>query len=138
MYMNFEVYDEGLANEVKNVETIEGANLKISVLESIIYDFVREAFNEADFTLSIYNIEYIFAEVISRFKEKEIKTKALEQEPKTGHWIKVIKPLPLSDSCKECVRCSRCGTHWEYSFKFCPNCGADMNEIQDSEVTDNG
>lgn len=50
--------------------------------------------------------------------------KALEQEPKTGHWI-----------CDRAnVRCSHCGRGYKdfygkasiASYKYCPNCGADM------------
>ena len=55
--------------------------------------------------------------------------KALEQEPKTGHWI-AIDEEPHED-----YECDRCGyavstytaniePHTEY--KFCPNCGTKM------------
>ena len=45
--------------------------------------------------------------------------KALEQEPKTGHWIK-------SDIGGAKV-CSVCQAHMGLSnFKYCPNCGAKM------------
>ena len=52
--------------------------------------------------------------------------KALEQEPKTGHWN-------CGDDMFEYAICSSCkhetGEAWEYAkrnFKFCPNCGAKM------------
>ena len=52
---------------------------------------------------------------------------ALEQEPKTGHWIKdnpFVKPY-----CSEC-KTSCIGLHgFDYTLtNFCPNCGADMRE----------
>lgn len=69
-----------------------------------------------------------------RYEALKIAIEALEQEPKTGHWIKVNKVLPLSDSRIECVRCNRCGTHWDYGFKFCPNCGCRMeSEVKDAD-----
>ena len=49
-------------------------------------------------------------------------------QPKTGHWINEILPLPLSDGSKECVRCSNCGLHYDDVSYYCPNCGAKMEE----------
>ena len=46
---------------------------------------------------------------------------ALEQEPKTGHWIRI--------KAYEKWECSECNTVFRFTFKehnFCPNCGADM------------
>ena len=64
----------------------------------------------------------------------EMAIKALEQEPKTGHWI-AIDEEPHED-----YECDKCGytistytaniePHTEY--KYCPNCGAKM--VQESE-----
>ena len=60
--------------------------------------------------------------------------KALEQEPKTGHWIK-----NEDDTCWWYV-CSECGqvplkNIWndaDVLSQFCPNCGAKMVELQES------
>ena len=56
--------------------------------------------------------------------------KALEQEPKTGHW----KPFDLTfgRSIYYCTSCE-CGTNMETVFKYCPNCGAKMVEPQERE-----
>ena len=65
---------------------------------------------------------------------EEMAIKALEQEPKTGHWEYVQydgNPNIGNWHCSECGRivsgaitdCSPV-----YSYKFCPNCGADMRE----------
>ena len=55
---------------------------------------------------------------------KEMAIKALEQEPKTGHWI---------DDCGG-VKCSCCGYCIDddyYAKTYCPNCGCRI----ESEVT---
>ena len=51
------------------------------------------------------------------------------EQPKTGHWINEILPLPLSDGSKECVKCSKCGLHYDNPSYYCPNCGAKMEEV---------
>ena len=63
--------------------------------------------------------------------------KALEQEPKTGHWIKYGIPR-----CGEQhYKCTSCGYYINFGqwgelytkeFKYCPNCGARMAESEDS------
>ena len=47
--------------------------------------------------------------------------KALEQEPKTGHWIPSHIPESILDECSECG--FSCGA---FTFNYCPNCGAKM------------
>ena len=55
---------------------------------------------------------------------------ALEQEPKTGHWIK-IKPYPLQMHDYEC---SECGHETDDDTEdYCSSCGARMVEPQESE-----
>lgn len=44
----------------------------------------------------------------------------------TGKWVHEILPLPLSDGSKECVRCSKCGLHYDNATNYCPNCGSRM------------
>ena len=61
--------------------------------------------------------------------------KALEQEPKTGHWIEQIDH---EENCRTliCSNCDRPALHDEDSIwkhKFCPHCGAKMIELQESE-----
>ena len=53
--------------------------------------------------------------------------KALEQEPKTGHWI------TLKDEwgdINEAV-CSCCDSNGHHKWNYCPNCGADMREVEE-------
>lgn len=55
--------------------------------------------------------------------------KALEQEPRKGHW----------EHDRVNVRCSNCGRGYKDAFgrtsaityNFCPNCGADMREVEE-------
>lgn len=56
--------------------------------------------------------------------------KALEQAPKTGHWIKIQK---TQKGCHDCTvityeyHCSECDSINVSPYKnFCPNCGARM------------
>lgn len=57
-----------------------------------------------------------------------IAIKSLEQEPKTGHWMK--------SNIGGAKVCSVCNAHMGLSsFKFCPNCGAKMVESQESGDT---
>ena len=59
-------------------------------------------------------------------KAKEMAIKALEQEPKTGHWIRM--------KAYEKWGCSECSTVFRFTFKehdYCPNCGAKMVNPQE-------
>lgn len=70
-----------------------------------------------------------------KLRELETRIKALEQEPKTGHWINVNKgkwnTIPA-------YKCSVCGENadlrdWSGKSPFCPWCGAKMVESRESE-----
>lgn len=56
---------------------------------------------------------------------------ALPSAQKKGHWIRVH---PLQEDLIEAYMCSECKAgYWEIdpeSYFFCPNCGADMREMQ--------
>jgi len=52
--------------------------------------------------------------------------KALEQEPKTGHW----KPY-LKEGLR--YQCSACDSRFTIPWEYCPHCGAKMIEPQESE-----
>ena len=65
--------------------------------------------------------------------------KALEQEPKTGHWIlKRTFPTKLYDEhlneykCSECYREIKCTESQLVNYPYC-HCGAKMVEPQESE-----
>jgi rubrerythrin len=64
--------------------------------------------------------------------------KALEQEPKTGHWIDTDEEPHEVWECDHCgfvIDGSGCIEPYEYrdTYKYCPNCGAKMFEPQESE-----
>ena len=64
-----------------------------------------------------------------KLEELEKRIEALEQEPKTGHWIRI--------SPAEIYECSECGqsvmTSDICAYKFCHGCGARMVDPQESE-----
>lgn len=57
--------------------------------------------------------------------------KALEQEPKTGHWIKDDITERSKSAYKH--KCDRCGAYHRAMYDYCPSCGAKMFEPQESE-----
>lgn len=48
--------------------------------------------------------------------------KALEQEPKTGHWI--------TCNVLQEVKCSECRVCFRHTTNYCPNCGTRMTTTQ--------
>ena len=54
--------------------------------------------------------------------------KALEQEPKTGHWIAVVDKWGDIVTTVSGYKCSECGEFDGFRDKYCPNCGAKMVE----------
>ena len=56
--------------------------------------------------------------------------KALEQEPKTGHWIEEF----VDTEGEVRFTCSCCGKYQLFGTDFCYNCGAKMEEVEDENV----
>ena len=54
--------------------------------------------------------------------------KALEQEPKTGYWMHWISHYE-EDEKVGWYECDRCHTERAFKTKFCPDCGAKMQEV---------
>ena len=74
---------------------------------------------------------------IAEYQEaKTMAIEALEQEPKTGHWIPVeypsgVEAFGVKVMTAVALKCSECGEEVDISdgdFKLCPNCGARMKE----------
>ena len=59
--------------------------------------------------------------------------KALDNEPKTGHWIAVVDKWGDVVTTINGYKCSECGEFNGYKDIYCPNCGAKMVEPQESE-----
>lgn len=59
-----------------------------------------------------------------------------EQEPKTGHWIKLflIDTSDIDGQCSECGFIHRFIDGYTAQYDYCPNCGARMIEPQESEL----
>jgi len=76
--------------------------------------------------------EYLFESLCEDLKklqaENEKLRKALEQETKTGHWIADVDRWGDIATSVNGYRCSECGMFEADMDKFCPNCGAKMEE----------
>jgi len=95
---------------------------------------VIEILNKVKFSFYEVSTDLI---VSGKYREAyNMAIKALEQEPKTGHW-KVVSD-GYGDNAYIC-ECSECkDTVWVYKdadrkWNYCPNCGAKMFEPQESE-----
>lgn len=61
----------------------------------------------------------------------DIEFEVEEQEPRKGHWIKYGIPRCGEQhyqctNCENYVNFGQWGEYYKRSFKYCPNCGADM------------
>lgn len=78
--------------------------------------------------ISILNFERGYFCDLKGCQEQQAYTmaiRALEQEPKIGHWI----------NGNYHIECSECGEEYPYQLRnYCPNCGARMVEPQESEI----
>ena len=115
-------------------EKIEGAKeVVVPYIVEELRHYNIDGNGEADAEEARKDLEEIFGLAI----------KALEQEPKTGHWIEKGKTDIAYDmsgykSWATKYMCNHCGfihtaieNHGVYSY--CPNCGAKMVEPQESE-----
>ena len=92
-------------------------------------------------TLRREELKHSVGDLDEDIKAFDMAIEALEQEPKTGHWIKYSIPR-----CGEQhYKCTSCGYYINFGqwgelytkeFKYCPHCGAKMVEPQESEVQD--
>lgn len=74
------------------------------------------------------------AETPDYYKMEEackVAIKALEQEPKTGHWI---KGYTFPDG--EYWKCDKCNEliKVKYPMNYCNNCGSDNREVEDGKT----
>lgn len=75
--------------------------------------------------------EWVIPAIEKTWNEKKCDEilKALEQEPKTGHWIN-HKDEHQCSQCRETVIADK--DIWEeYPYDYCPNCGAKMQEVDE-------
>ena len=78
-----------------------------------------------------------FANLIPQAKEAlDMAIQALEQESKTGYWIKYGIPRCEEQhykctSCEYYINFGRWGEFYAREFKYCPHCGAEMEGEQD-------
>ena len=53
------------------------------------------------------------------------------QEPRKGHWIMTSDYLTTAYGSIDYVKCSCCGEDSLEEGDYCPNCGADMREVEE-------
>lgn len=76
---------------------------------------------EIDGTMSDGMIhKYAVFGIIDKYKAEREGIKALEQEPKTGHWIEHQEGRWIY------AKCSNCGTVHDTQTNYCPTCGFAM------------
>ena len=59
--------------------------------------------------------------------------KSLEQEPKAGHWMKVVDEDDGLGNMTWHHECSMCNKSGWGEYKYCPNCGAKMAESEEEQ-----
>lgn len=67
---------------------------------------------------------------VTKEETLDMAIKALEQEPKTGHWNDIPKYKDIA------WQCSECGHFSTMKHNYCPDCGCRMFEPQESEAED--
>jgi hypothetical protein len=97
---------------------------KLNELKIIFEDCMVDAEGDRDAAEALKNNQ-------DSAKALDIAIKALEQEPKTGHWIEVTNGRGghECDLCHEYAPSYKDGDEW--LTKYCPNCGADMREVEE-------
>lgn len=128
-------YDQGNMGEQKEYLRMSIEALKQEPCEDTISrQTLIERINNAEEIFKSDNMESIASDdgdpfvdgVLSgvfNIRQMVIQAPPVIPQPKTGHWVNEILPLPLSDGSKECVRCSKCGLHYDNPSYYCPNCG---------------
>ena len=77
--------------------------------------------------LKTYKIKNKYALIgEERFEALDMAIKALEQQPKTGHWIADVDRWGDIVTTVNGYRCSECNTFDTDKDNYCPNCGAKM------------
>jgi hypothetical protein len=75
-------------------------------------------------------LEHSVSDLDEDIKAFDMAIKALEREPKLGHWDKKdLGHVEYSAVCSECGE----WTYWSERSNFCPNCGCRMVDPQESE-----
>ena len=95
---------------------------RIEDMREVVLPFVKKILLETNYEglgeADAKEFEKDFNEIL------ELAIKALEQEPRKGHWILYLKRGLV-------VKCSECGSRFSLGYNYCPNCGADMREAEE-------
>ena len=93
-----------------------------------------EFLTKISYALGTMAVEYLSEKDGEKMREA---IKALEQEPKIGHWI--TENMSDGDVGYRCSECNElfwleCGTPKDNKYNFCPKCGERLIEPHESEV----
>lgn len=79
----------------------------------------------------IYYSEFIHEDLANLKTECDGIRKQIEEtaEPKKGKWMKNPDPYGFFDEIPVCSQCG-CTTKWREEYKYCPNCGAEMEVME--------
>ena len=69
------------------------------------------------------NRKYVLESAINTIRGNLAQMPTIESERKRGKWI--------MDMDRHSFLCSMCGAWQKYNRNYCPNCGADMREVDD-------
>jgi hypothetical protein len=92
----------------------------------------EDAISRAE-VLSIYDEWFATCDISNKKASPKAKIKALPPvtpKAKTAHWI-VEKGKYLGMKNGYCSNCKNYYTNYWYEMKYCPNCGADMREVEE-------
>lgn len=82
----------------------------------------------------IHNIQELLHILLVDIGDTKVYAKSINERilpKKTAHW-ETICSITSWQFTRDHYKCSECGTHWEYQFNYCPNCGAKMEAADES------
>lgn len=92
--------------------------------ETIIKGLERARRDTEDVGLNaVFVTHEVIDVIIDTLREKN-------QQPKTGHWLKKMSSYPSANAMggSRASTCDLCGGWGRKTFKYCPHCGAKMEE----------
>ena len=110
--------------EAHNVSDYISREAALKILNSVIIRF-----DELKPKHELIIIKSAMEKMADEIVKALVNLPSVEPERKTGHWIKHYDDLFPEEST---IECSECHNHQDITIddSYCPNCGADMREVQ--------